>query len=151
MSVKFKKEIDEIDRNILHELQINARLTFSEIGRKVGLSSPAVTERVHKMEESGIILGYRAELNPKFFGLNTTAFLYLRTQAEKYSKIYALAEKEKQIIECHHISGNESMVFKVVSSSISQLDDIVKKLSEYGETKTSIVLSTHVEKTTLDL
>ncbi len=146
MDDKFDKAIDEMGVKILCELQKNARSTFSEIGRRVGLSSPAVAERVYKMEETGIINGYHADINPVIYGHEITAFISLTTQPERYQKIYSFAEKENEIIECHHISGVESLILRVVARSISQLDSLVARLSEFGETKTSIVLSSPILK-----
>lgn len=146
MNAKFESSVDKIGMNILRELQMNARSTFSEIGRRVGLSSPAVAERIYKMEEAGIINGYHADINPSTFGQNILAFIMLTTQPEKYQKIYSFAEKQQEIIECHHISGNESLILKIVSDSISQLNSMVEKLSKFGETKTSIVLSSPIKK-----
>ena len=101
MNSKVKSAIDEISMKILRKLQMNARFTFSEIGRRVGLSSPAVAERIYKMEESGIINGYHADINPNTFGHNFMAFITLTTQPEKYQKIYSFAKKENEIVECH--------------------------------------------------
>ncbi len=146
MNTKSKSAVDKIGMKILKELQINARSTFSQIGRKVGLSSPAVAERIYKMEESGIISGYHANINPTTFGHNIMAFITLTTQPNKYNEIYTFAEEQKEILECHHVSGNESLMLKVVSGSISQLDGMVEKLTKYGETKTLIVLSSPLQK-----
>jgi Lrp/AsnC family transcriptional regulator, leucine-responsive regulatory protein len=150
MKAKFESSVDETGMKILHELQINARSTFSEIGKKVGLSSPAVAERIYKMEEAGIIKGYHADINPDVFGHNITAFITLTTQPEKYKEIYSLAENEKTILECHHVSGSESLTMKVASASISHLENMVEKLSSFGETKSSIVLSSPVKKNILE-
>lgn len=146
MNVKIQGVVDEISMKILRKLQINARSSFSKIGREVGLSSPAVAERIYKMEESGILNGYHADINPNTFGHNIMAFITLTTQPEKYPVIYSFAENENEIVECHHISGNESLILKVVSSSISSLEKMVEKLSRFGETKTSIILSSPVNK-----
>jgi len=146
MNLKNVSSVDGLGMRILRELQINARSTFSEIGRKVGLSSPAVAERIYKMEESGIISGYHADINPIVFGHNIMAFITLTTQPGKYKEIYTFAEEQKEILECHHVSGNESLILKVGSGSISQLDNMVEKLSKYGETKTWIVLSSPLQK-----
>ena len=150
MSVKFESSIDEIGIKILQALQMNARSTFSEIGKRVGLSSPAVAERIYKMEASGIINGYHADIKPDIFGHHILAFISLTTQPEKYQKIYSFAIKEKEIIECHHISGNESLIMKVVSVSIPHLESVVEKLSKFGETKTRIVLSSPINKKVME-
>ena len=146
MSAKFESSVDTIGMNILRELQMNARSTFSKIGRSVGLSSPAVAERVYKMEGAGIITGYHADINPGAFGLDVMAFIALTTQPEKYQQIYSFAEKQEEIVECHHISGNESLMLKVVAGSIAQLNSMIEKLGQFGETKTSIVLSSPIKK-----
>lgn len=146
MNAKFESPIDQIGMNILRELEMNARSGFSEIGRRVGLSSPAVADRVYKMEEAGIIRGYHADINPGVFGRDIMAFITLTTRPENYPKIYRFAEEQKEILECHHISGNESLLLKVVSGSIPQLNSLVEKLGLFGETKTSIVFSSPVQK-----
>jgi len=146
MSAKFESPVDRIGMKILQELQMNARSTYSEIGKRVGLSSPAVADRIYKMEESGIINGYHADINPDIFGHRIMAFITLTTQPERYQKIYSFAEKEKEIVECHHISGNESLIMKIVSASISHLESMVEKLSKFGETKSTIILSSPIQK-----
>ena len=146
MNAKFESSTDETGMKILKELQVNARMTYSEIGKRVGLSSPAVAERIYKMEESGIINGYHTDINPNIFGHNILAFITLTTHPKKYQKIYSFAENEKEIIECHHVSGNESLIMKVVSVSISHLESMVEKISRFGETKSSIVLSSPIKK-----
>ncbi len=146
MNLEKKNAVDETGMKILRELQINARSTFSEIGRKVGLSSPAVAERIYKMEASGVIKGYHADINPAVFGHNITAFITLTTQSGRYKEIYSFAEEQNEILECHHVSGNESLILKVVAGSISRLESVVDKLGQYGETKTSIVLSSPLHK-----
>lgn len=146
MNSTFETEIDGIGISILRELQADARTSYSEIGRRVGLSSPAVAERVRKMEESGIIRGYHARLHPDTLGQRVTAFITLTTQSRHYPEIFALAQKRKDILECHHISGNESLIIKAASGSITGLDKLVERLGKFGETKTAIVLSSPVVK-----
>ena len=146
MTVKFEYSVDEIGMNIIDALQTDARVTYSDIGRKVGLSSPAVAERVYKMEEAGIIKGYHADVAPEFLGHAVMAFVTLTTQSEKYPQIFKLASRLDEVMECHHISGQESLILKLGSGSVSHLDELVRQLSRFGETKTSIVLSTPVEK-----
>jgi Lrp/AsnC family leucine-responsive transcriptional regulator len=146
MNAKVESPVDSIGMKILRELQMNARISFSRIGRKVGLSSPAVAERVYKMESAGIIGGYHADINFQAFGQVVMAFVTLTNQPEKYQAIYAFAEKEEEVVECHHISGSESLILKIVTGSIGQLNTIIEKLSQFGETKTSIVLSSPILK-----
>jgi len=128
MNIKNEKHLDHIGIKILKELQKNARSSFSGIGRKVGLSSPAVAERVYKMEESGIINGYHADIHPDISGHSIIAYIMLTTQSDKYTDIYSFAGKDTCIAECHHISGNESILLKVVSS----LTSIIKRSSIFS-------------------
>lgn len=151
MNLKFEKSTDKLGLKILAELQVNARLSYSEIGRRVGLSSPAVAERIKKMEEAGIICGYHVDVDSEKIGFPILAFIYLTTQPEKYNKVYTYAENTPEIIECHCISGSESFIVKAYSKSVSQLDEIVEKLSEFGETKTSIVLSSPIKKFAIEM
>ena len=146
MDIKFEKALDQIGLNILHELQMNARISFSEIGRRVGLSSPAVAERVKKMEEAGLISGYYATVDHEKIGYPILAFIFVTTRSEKNNKFYTFAENTLEIVECHCISGSESFILKVLTRSISQLDDLIENLSAFGETKTSIVLSSPIKK-----
>ncbi len=151
MDFKFERSLDQIGVKILHELQMNARMSFSEIGRRVGLSSPAVAERVKKMEDAGIICGYHVKVDHKKIGLPILAFIFLTTQSDKYNRVYAYAEKTSEILQCHCISGNESFMLRTFTSSVSQLDDLIEKLSAFGETKTFIVLSSPINKAAFDL
>ena len=151
MYFKFERSLDQIGVKILNELQMNARISFSEIGRRVGLSSPAVAERVKKMEEVGIICGYHADFDHEKIGFPILAFIFLTTKSEKYNKVYDFAENTQEISECHCISGSESFILKVLSGSLSQLDALVDELSKLGETKTSIVLSSPVKKVSIGI
>ena len=87
MNFNFERSLDQIGVKILHELQKNARMPFSEIGRRVGLSSPAVAERVKKMEDAGIICGYHVKVDHEKIGYPIVAFIFLTTQSEKYNKL----------------------------------------------------------------
>ena len=151
MDFKFDRSLDQLGVKILNELQMNARISFSEIGRRVGLSSPAVAERVKKMEELGIICGYHAKVDHEKIGFPVLAFIFLTTKSEKYNKVYDFAENTQEISECHCISGSESFILRVLSDSLIQLDALVDELSEFGETKTSIVLSSPVKKATIGI
>lgn len=141
MNFNFERQLDQIGVKILHELQMDARISFSELGRRVGLSSPAVAERVKKMEETGLICGYHVNIDYEKIGFPILAFIFLTTRSERYNKVYTFADNTPEIIECHCISGSESFILRVLSRSVSHMDSIVAKLSEFGETKTSIVLS----------
>ncbi len=146
MDFKFETSLDKIGLNILKQLQANARISYSEIGRRVGLSSPAVAERIKRLEDIGIISGYHANVDYTKVGFPILAFVFLTSLSEKYNEVYNFIEQTSEIIECHCISGNESFIIKAYSRSVSQLDQILEKLSEFGETKTTIVLSSPIQK-----
>ena len=97
MDFKFKGSLDKIGVKILHELQKNARMPYSKIGRRVGLSSPAVAERVKKMEDAGIICGYHVIVDHEKIGYPIIAFIFLTTRSEKYNRIYKFAENTSEI------------------------------------------------------
>ncbi len=141
-----EKLLDRIGRKILVALQEDARLSFAELGKKVGLSPPAVIERVRRMEETGIIAGYHADVNLKAIGLEVTAFIRLRCTSEKYPQVLALSKKLTEILECYHVSGPDSFILRVAVRSVEHLEEVIGKLSVCGSTATSIVLSSPVRK-----
>jgi Lrp/AsnC family leucine-responsive transcriptional regulator len=151
LELKIERLLDRIGRNIIDELQKNARISFSDIGKKVGLSTPAVAERIRKLEEAGIICGYHAKVRLDKIGLAVTAFIQITTRPEHYSKIKALMNGMAEVLECHHISGEASFIVKVVVPSVAQLEPLVEKFSPFGHTKTTIVLSSPIIRNTVDL
>ena len=142
----FPRILDQVGRQILTILQENARISYSELGRRVALSAPAVIERVRKMEDAGIISGYHTHVDPSKVGWPIMAFVSLSTRPELYARFIALAEQEPGILECHHVSGSESFVMKVVAPSVQDLEAQIEQLSPFGQTKTLIVLSSPVNK-----
>jgi Lrp/AsnC family leucine-responsive transcriptional regulator len=145
-----EKILDRIGRKLLQALQENARLSYSELGRQLGLSAPAVAERVRKMEDVGLITGYHAEVNPVQLGYGVLAFIRLTTPTEKYPRVLELAQRLPEIRECHHVTGGEAFILKVLATSIPHLESIIALLSAYGATSTSIVLSSPVRKQGID-
>jgi len=129
---------------------MDARLSYAELGRRVGLSLPAVAERVRRMEEAGIITGYRAEVNPGAMGVSILAFIRLNTVGGEYPVIIALIQELPEVLECHHLTGTDSFIMKVATSSIPHLESLITRLSTYGQTATSIVLSSPVTKRVIE-
>jgi Lrp/AsnC family transcriptional regulator, leucine-responsive regulatory protein len=146
MPFQLEKILDPVGRKLLRALQENARSSFSELGRQLGLSGPAIAERVRKLEELEIITGYHAEVNPAALGYGVMAFIRLTTTTEKYSRLLELAQRLPEIRECHHVTGSEAFIMQVLATSIPQLESIIAQLSAYGATSTSIVLSSPVRK-----
>jgi Lrp/AsnC family leucine-responsive transcriptional regulator len=120
-------------------------MSFSELGRRVGLTSPAVAERLRKMEEAGIITGYRADVNPEKVGLSLTAIIGLTTSPDRYPQIITLIQNMPEVLECHHVTGNYSFVMKIIAKSTAHLESAIAQLSQYGSTTTSIVLSSPIK------
>lgn len=142
--------IDGIDWKILKELQENARTSFAELGRRIKLTTPAVIERIRKLEDAGIISGYRAEIDTAKVGLPITAFIRMSISGVDYSRIIKVAEKTNEILECHRGTGNDSFIMKVAVSNVEHLQAIIDKLTPYGITTTSIVLSSPVKKRVIE-
>ncbi len=138
--------IDEIDWKILKELQINARITFAELGRRVGLTTPAVIERVRKLEDAEIIRGYRAEIDTTKVGLPITAFIRMSISGVDYSHIIEVAELSKEVLECHRGTGGDSFIMKIAVADVEHLQKLIDRLTPYGITTTSIVLSSPVKR-----
>jgi Lrp/AsnC family leucine-responsive transcriptional regulator len=136
---------DDIDRRILNELQLDARISYAELGRRVGLTTPAVIERVRKLEDSGIVTGYRVEIDPSKVGLPITAFIRMSIGGVDYSHIIEVAEKSNEVLECHRGTGGDSFIMKVVVSSVEHLQEVIDRLTPYGITTTTIVLSSPVK------
>ena len=146
MSLETERLLDDIGWHILQELQENARLSFAELGRRVGLSIPAVTERVHRMEDAGIITGYHADVNPEKVGFPITAFIRMNIMGNVSSQIGELMKDLTEVIECHRSTGGDSFIMKVRVSTVAHLEHVIEKLLPYGTTTTSIVLSSPVTK-----
>ena len=138
------REIDPVNRQILEELQRDPRLSMSELGRRIGMSSPAVTERVHRLEEAGVIRGYRLELNPAALGLPIAAYIRIRPNPGQLPKIAELARQIPEVVECHRVTGEDCFVLKVYFPAIDQLDRLLDSFLLYGSTTTSIIQSSPV-------
>jgi len=136
--------LDDLNRRILRELQDNPRITMSALGRRVGLSSPAVTERVQRLERAGVITGYRLEVDPAALGLPVAAFVRVRPSGGQLPKIAALAESLDQVSECHRITGEDCFLIKVHAATIDGLEELLDQFLQYGQTVSSIVVTSPV-------
>jgi len=136
--------MDDLDLELLSALQDDARATYAELGRQVGLSAPAIAERVRRLEASGIISGYHAEVNLKKAGYGIVAFVRLTSPSDLAPQLERLASDTPEVLEFHRVTGTEGFVLKVAVTSIEHLERIVVRLLPYGNTTTSIVLSSPV-------
>jgi Lrp/AsnC family leucine-responsive transcriptional regulator len=147
MTLEIEKLLDGTGWQILQALQQNARLSYSELGQRVGLSSPAVAERVRRMEDAGIISGYHAEINVAKIGLPITAVIRMSpSPGERCTRFTAFVQEVPEVLECHRVTGSDSLVMKVVASSVEHLEVIIDQLSAHGQLTTSIVLSSPVTR-----
>src|ERR1700680_1476918 len=137
-------EIDSVNIRVLEELQRDPRLTMSELGRRVGMSSPAVTERVRRLEEAGVIRGYCLDLNPTALGLPIAAYVRIRPNPGQLPRIAELAQQIPEVVECHRVTGEDCFVLKVHIPAIDQLDRLLDGFLISGSTTTSIIQSSPV-------
>ena len=143
--------LDQVDWKILKTLQENARVTYAELGRKINLTTPAAIERVRKLEDAGIITGYRAEIDTAKVGLPITAFIRMSISGVDFSQIVKIASEADEVLECHRGTGGDSFIMKVAVSSVEHLQHIIDKLTPYGITTTAIVLSSPVKRRTITI
>jgi len=151
MPSKPKVRLDKVDLAILTELQEDARISMSELARRVGRSAPAVAERVRKLEEAGVIEGYRAQINPAALGLEVIALIELTTPPAHYDDVNRYAARTPEVRECHFVTGDASFIVRVVTRSIDDLRRVIEELSVYGSTRTSVALASPIIKTRYDL
>lgn len=142
--------LDETGWAILRELQRDARITFSELGRRVAMTPPAVADRVRRLEEAGIIRGYRVELDTEVLGLPVLAFMRITTTGALCAALGEEIEGFPEVLECHRVTGEEAYLAKVAVRSVAHLQDLIDRLMPYGETITSIVLSSPVRHRVID-
>lgn len=136
--------LDRIGWHILQQLQENARIPFAELGRRVGLSTPAVAERVRNMEDAGIIRGYRAEVDPKACGYNISAFIRVNVAGDKLQHFVELARTCPEVLECHRVTGSESFILKMAVTDMDHLESAIDSLMPYVATTTSMILSSAI-------
>jgi len=136
---------------LLGELQRDPRLTMTELGRRVGMSSPAVAERMRRLEGAGVIIGYRLEVNPAALGLPLTAYIRVRPDPGQLPKVADLARQIPEVVECHRITGEDCFIIKVHLPALDQLDRILDRFLAYGVTTTSLVQSSPVPLRSLPL
>jgi Lrp/AsnC family transcriptional regulator, leucine-responsive regulatory protein len=136
--------IDDIDRRLLTELQSEARLSHAELGRRIGLSGTSTAERLRRLEESGVIRGYAADVDPKAIGYAITAVLRIRPVLGELKKIAEVAHSTPEVVECHRITGEDCYIMKLHVHSVDALEEVLDRFTPFGQTTTSIVQSSPV-------
>ena len=134
--------MDELDWKVLSLLQQHGRMTYTELARQVHLSVPAVTERVKRLEETGVIEGYVARVNPAAVGYPVSALVGITVPQPAKAKFLKLLDSISEVLECHHVTGADSYVMRLVAVGMADLERLIERINLYGETRTSIVMST---------
>lgn len=132
---------DTTDWRILKELQHNGRISYVELARAVAMSPSAVTERVRRLEEAGVIQGYTAVVDPEKLGLTVLAFVRLRYPNGNYRPLHRVLDTTPEILEVHHVTGDDCFVLKVVARSMRHLEQVTGRLSSLGGITASVVYS----------
>lgn len=136
--------LDSTNLRLLAELQRDPRLPMAELGRRIGMSAPAVTERVRRLEDTGIIRGYHLDVNPAALGLPIMIYIRVRPDPGQLPKIAELARRTPEVVECHRITGEDCFILKAHIPAMDQLDQLLDRLLLFGTTTTSIVQSSPV-------
>lgn len=145
------RKLDSTDRKIIGELTSDGRVSLAELGRRVNLSSPAVAERVQRLERAGVITGYRAEIDPRALGYALTAIVRIKPAPGQLQRIPELALEIPEVGECHRITGEDCFFVKAHVRDVHHLEELIDRFTPYGQTTTSIVQSSPVPRRGLAL
>jgi Lrp/AsnC family leucine-responsive transcriptional regulator len=150
MASRTQRALDAIDWRILRELQEDARLSYNALAQRVGLSAPAAAERVRRMEDSGVIAGYRAEIDPAKVGLPVMALIQMHCAPGKCLLKTSAAADYPEVLEVLKVSGPHCTVLKVAASSVAHLEELFERLGTHGELLTSMVWSSALTRRVID-
>ncbi len=143
-------KVDRLNWQILEELQKNARAPLTEISKKVGLSSPSVSERIQKMEEAGILKGYGAILDMEALGYSLGVYISIKIRFGQVKSFEEFIKTVPEICECHKLTGNDCMLMRGRVKNPRHLEDLNERLTVYGELTTSLILSSIIESKIYD-
>jgi Lrp/AsnC family transcriptional regulator, leucine-responsive regulatory protein len=143
--------LDQRNVELLRLLRADPRMNVSALSRRIGMSAPAVRERIARLEEAGVIRGYRLEIDPRALGFPITVMVRIRPMPGKLPKIVELAQAIKQISECHRITGEDCFIIKLHLRSLDELDAILDRFLVFGQTTTSLLQSSPVPPRPLPL
>src|ERR1700757_1118718 len=143
--------LDEFSLNLLIELARDARASYAELGRRVGLSPSAVVERMRRMEEEGIIEGYAAAINPAALGLSVLAVVRMTCDGTHYHPFLKFVKTLPEVRVCHHVTGADAFFLEVATRSLEELEQLIERLLPYGIPTTSLVFSSPVARQSPDL
>jgi Lrp/AsnC family transcriptional regulator, leucine-responsive regulatory protein len=140
----FQMPLDDLNLRLLTELTADPRLRTTELARRLGVSAPTVRDRVTRLEETGVIRGYRLDVDPAALGLPVAAWVRLRPGPGQVSKAADLARRTPEVVECHRISGEDCLLMRVQVGSIPALEDVLDRFLLHGQTTSSFIVSTPV-------
>jgi Lrp/AsnC family leucine-responsive transcriptional regulator len=151
LGIRPERLLDPVNLRVLRELVADPRLSIAALARRIGMSAPAVAERVQRLQASGVIAGYRLDLDPRALGLPVAAYIRVRPAPGQLQTIAELARDIPEVVECHRITGEDCFLLKVHAAAIDQLEVILDRLLALGQTTTSIVQSSPVPPRALPL
>ena len=137
---------DPTNRRLLEELQVDARLSLAELGRRVGLSPPAVAERLRRLEDTGVITGYRAEIDPRALGYGLGVHIRHRPAPMQIASVAELARDTPEVVECHRVTGDDCFVMIAYVRDVAHLEELIDRFTPYGQTTTSVMQSSPVPR-----
>jgi Lrp/AsnC family leucine-responsive transcriptional regulator len=138
------QRLDTTNLRLIEELQRDARQSLAALGRAVGLSAPAVGERLQRLEEAGVIRGYHAEIDPGALGLTLSVVLRIRPAPREIHKVAELAQRTPEVTECVRVTGEDCFVMRAHVRDVLHLEELIDRFVIYGQTTTSIVQSSPV-------
>lgn len=138
------QQLDGTNRQLLAALQADARLSLAELGRRVGLTAPAVGERLARLEEAGVIRGYHADVDPRALGYDLSVILRIRPAARMIPKVAELAQRTPEVTECHRVTGDDCFIMRLHVRDVLHLEELIDRFVPYGQTTTSIMQSSPV-------
>src|ERR1700742_3675545 len=142
--------LDAVNLRLLEELRTDVRVSLAELGRRVGLSSPAVAERLQRLERDGIV-GYRVDVDPRALGYAFAAVLRMRPAPRQIPKVAEIARETPEVVECHRVTGEDCFYMKLHVRSVEHLEEVIDRFTPYGQTTTSIIQSSPVKPRGVEL
>ena len=151
MATNQRRMLDSTDAALLGELQRDARLSLAELGRRVGLSSPAVAERLARLTDDGVIRGFHADVDPRAVGYAFGVIVRVRPAPRQIAAVAELAQTTPEVVECHRITGEDCYFMKAHVRSVEHLEEVIDRFTPYGQTTTSVMQSSPVPQRPLEL
>jgi len=141
-----KVKLDSVDVQLLYSLETDARISIADLARSLNMSAPSVSERLRRLEESGVIQGFTVEVDPKMLGYSLAFYIRIRPIPGKLSKVVSLIAEIEEIVECDRITGDDCFIAKAYLRSTDELERIINQLIPYSQTNTSMIQSSPVKR-----